>query len=923
MQFIGPVGFTEPLAFIGLAALPVIWLLLRALPPPARRIIFPAAILLKGLRDSEADAKTTPIWLRIARLAAIGAMIAGFSGPVLNPESQLAGSPSRPLLILLDGNWADAFDWSDRIEKAGEFLDSAARSGRPVALAKLTDRPRELIFKDAEDWAGTLSAMEPRPWEADETSVAEWLKSAFPGEFDTYWLTDGLNRGGRYELAAVLESKGELSVLERAEIVALRPPEFSDGGVALEAVRLGDDAAATFAVDAVGTDPAGAERVLATSEMEFLQGESTAAVRFSLMSEVRNRIAYFKIRGAYSAAAVSLSGDSLIRRKVALLGGRAEAEGQELLSPLHYLRRALESNSEIIEGSLDEVLNAAPDALVLSDTAQLTEFESLKLQAWVEAGGSLLRFAGPRMAASASDKTLEDRLLPVRLRAGGRIIGGAMSWGESRNLKAFEEGSPFFGLPIPDDIKITAQVLAQPEPELASKVLASLEDGTPIVTRKRVGSGSIYLFHVTANAEWSNLPLSGLFIDMLDRLAIMTRGNAQNRRDQIAKLPWMPERLLDGRGALRPVDYAKPVPGRLLIEEDASELAPPGIYRNEGKRVARNVFGRSKSLERARWPGGIDVVPLARGAETRLKGFLLALALALLAFDAAASLWLGGRFRGFPSSAAATAAAIAFGLALLPTVASSDDRKALWATAETVLAYLETGNPEIDDVSRAGLLGLSRQLSERTAVEPAEPVAIDPEIDELAFYPLIYWPIADGSSNGLTKNAFAKINVYLRSGGMILFDTRDAHLAGLETGSRRAGLIAELASELDIPRLEPLRGDHVLTRSFYLLSDFPGRLAGGRVWVEAAADNDPASVFSHSSVNDGVSPVVVGGNDWAAAWAIDSSGAELFPVGRGSGGERQREAAYRFGINLVMYALAGSYKSDQVHVLRLLKRQGS
>ena len=49
------------------------------------------------------------------------------------------------------------------------------------------------------------------------------------------------------------------------------------------------------------------------------------------------------------------------------------------------------------------------------------------------------------------------------------------------------------------------------------------------------------------------------------------------------------------------------------------------------------------------------------------------------------------------------------------------------------------------------------------------------------------------------------------------------------------------------------------------------------------------------NLNDGVTPVVIGGNDWASAWAVQESGQPMFPVGRGIAGERQREMALRFG----------------------------
>ena len=119
-----------------------------------------------------------------------------------------------------------------------------------------------------------------------------------------------------------------------------------------------------------------------------------------------------------------------------------------------------------------------------------------------------------------------------------------------------------------------------------------------------------------------------------------------------------------------------------------------------------------------------------------------------------------------------------------------------------------------------------------------------------------------------------------------------------------------LTAGLDIPPLMPLPSDHVLTRSFYLLQDFPGRSAGGEVWIEAREDRRL----------DGVSSVIVGGNDWAGAWAMDAQGQPLYAVV--PGGERQRELAWRFGVNVVMYALTGNYKADQVHVPAILQRIG-
>ncbi|MEX2407785.1 MAG: DUF4159 domain-containing protein, partial [Rhodovibrionaceae bacterium] len=104
--------------------------------------------------------------------------------------------------------------------------------------------------------------------------------------------------------------------------------------------------------------------------------------------------------------------------------------------------------------------------------------------------------------------------------------------------------------------------------------------------------------------------------------------------------------------------------------------------------------------------------------------------------------------------------------------------------------------------------------------------------------------------------------------------------------------------------------EHVLTKAFYLMQDFPGRYAGGDLWIEDTEETR----------NDGVASVIIGSNDWAGAWAINDVGQPRFAVL--PGGERQREMAYRAGVNVVMYALTGNYKSDQVHIPFILERLG-
>jgi hypothetical protein len=465
--------------------------------------------------------------------------------------------------------------------------------------------------------------------------------------------------------------------------------------------------------------------------------------------------------------------------------------------------------------------------------------------------------------------------------------------------------------------------MAQPDPALAERVIAQLSDGTPLVTRKAVGQGQIILFHVTANAEWSSLPLSGLFVQMLERLAIAAGSSAQPTAEDLAGTIWQPNLVLDAFGAMDDGSALPGVPGEAMATAPLGPDLRPGLYQSQDRALARNVLAPDTELTAMVWPSDITVEGLTESEEAPLAGYLLAAAIALLLADIVASLFLSGRLSGPRASSVTGAVLAALMLHGTPVHAqTSDDAFALAATSEVAFAHVITGDAALDRTAQAGLVGLSNTLFFRTSVEPATPMAVNLETDELAFFPFLYWPITPDQPTP-SAEAYAKLNTYLRSGGMILFDTRDADIARFGTGSPNGRKLQQLAAPLDIPPLEPIPEDHVLTRTFYLLQDFPGRHNSRDVWVEAAPpDAELVEGMPFRNLNDNVTPVVIGGNDWASAWAMDERGNSLFPIGRGYSGERQREIAFRFGVNLVMHVLTGNYKSDQVHVPALLDRLG-
>ena len=903
------IGFLNPFILLGLLALPLLWWLLRAVPPAPSRRRFPGVRLLLGLKDPESIPDHTPWWLLLLRLTALAAAIIAFAEPVLNPRPQTAGAGR--LLVLLDGGWASAPDWRTRLTKVEEILASA---DRPVALRLLTaPLPAEgdLGFTAAQDLTPIVQSLTPAPFAPDREAFATWLADNPQEPFETLWLSDGLGNGE--PLAKALKAQGNVTlVTSLSPALALLPARIEAELLVVPVHRVNTTSAQTVPLIAIGPSPDGVEQVLWRTEASFESGQANANAPFDMPFELRNRIKRIALAEGVSAGGVVLADSGLIRRKVALYTPRDSQEGPQLVDPLFFLKKALEPSSQVIRGTLDELLLAVPDVLILADVAALPEAESTRVLAWVEAGGTLLRFAGPRLAAASRDLAVVDPLLPVRLRAGGRQLGGAMTWDTPKRLRPFPAESPFAGLSAPEEVEVLAQVLAQPGPNLAGKVMAALEDGTPLVTAARQGQGRIVLFHVTANAEWSNLPLSGLFVDMLTRLSVSARNGAASA-DELAGQNWLLTRALDGFGNLVDAAPSSAVSGETLASGPRTAATPPGYYQSAEREVAINLI-TEETLPQALsgLPLGIAREGFETQPETPLKPPFLLAALLLLTLDILASLFISGRLTG-----GAQAALLA--LLLIPAPqAKAQDERALLAADNTVLAYVLTGDTRTDEISRAGLYGLSRTLFARTSIEPVDPISIDIEAHDISLIPFLYWPISDQQS-ALSPLAVSKVNSYLRNGGMILFDTRDAQLGA---GSINGAALQRLTGQLEIPPLAPIESDHVLSRSFYLLEVFPGRWAKGQLWVEAPSSLTTIEGAPFRNLNDGVTPVVIGSNDFASAWAINPQGRPMYPVGIGARGERQRELANRFGVNLIMYVMTGNYKSDQVHVPALLERLG-
>lgn len=942
-----PLGFAQPLVLLGLLSLPVLWWLLRLVPPRPRRIDFPPTRLLFEIAPKEETPSRTPWWLTLLRLSLAALCIIAAAGPLWNPPLA-ATTRAAPLLILLDDGWPAAASWDARLRAADEVIARAEADNRGVAVLPLSETTRDISLQIAGAARVQVKLIKPKPQgveRSDALPLIERFLASAPS-VELVWLSDGVDVGS---------GSAFVDGLKRA--IGTHPLTIVQGGIGTaHALAAADNAAGALTVKVLRAQTGGGDTgivsaidlkglPLGEAPFAFNSGDRETEASINLPVEIRNDVARLEIAGERSAGAVQLLDKRWRRRTVGIVSGSAADRSQPLLGATYYLSRALNPFADVrlAEGvgpgeAVNRFLGQRLPMLILADVGNVAE-STEPLNKWIDNGGVLVRFAGPHLAAT------DDALVPVKLRRGGRILGGSLSWDKPQQLAAFSRDSPFNGMPVPKDVTVTRQVLAEPDSQLTDRTWATLADGTPLVTAQRRGKGVIILFHVTADTRWSDLPISGAFVDMLRRIVSLSGATASadtanagtgGATGRTANQVVPATRVLDGFGAFStPPPTARPIPANFTGRATADH--PPGFYGPPEGLVAVNT------LAPADRPLPLDVSPLnarvdvyRHGEPLDLRGPIFLAALALLLLDALVVFWLSGGL-GALSMRRRVAATLLIGgvlgaLALHnpaqaqtapqpPKLSAAQEDFALKATQQTHLAYIITGDSAVDEVTKAGLQGLTLFLAQRTALEPSEPIGLDPGRDELAFFPVIYWAISPGAPKP-SQQALEKIDSYMKRGGTVLFDTRDAIDAPPGAEMQGPGMVAlrSILSSLDIPELEPVPRDHVLTKTFFLMKDFPGRFTNGQLWVEALPADTEEDPSRPARAGDGVSSIIITSNDLAGAWAMRPDGQPMLPLVPGE--PRQREFAFRSGVNIVMYALTGNYKADQVHIPALLERLG-
>src|SRR5436305_14906978 len=561
-----------------------------------------------------------------------------------------------------------------------------------------------------------LRQFAPKPYaiERVETlpAIERFLKATGDGEIA--WLSDGVDTGRGPEFVAGLSAAiGDrtLTIFEGAPPAhALVAAENAAAKMTVKVLRANGGIAIDTGI-VRGLDQKGSP--IGEARYTFAPQDRESEAAFDLPVELRNDIARLEIAGERSAGAVQLLDKRWRRRAIGIVSGSTNDTAQPLLASTFYLTRALAPFADVRLGdhgspqqAIAQFLEQRLPMIVLADVGTLSPEIRERLNAWIEQGGVLVRFAGPRLAQA------EDDLVPVKLRRGGRTLGGSLTWEKPQHLASFTADGPFAGLAVPKDITVNRQVLAEPDAALATKSWASLEDGTPLVTGEHRGKGAVSLFHVSADMRWSDLPMSGSFVEMLRRIVDMsgyTSSPGAGVASEAKVETVAPLRTLDGFGAFGPPpSTAKPMPAD--FRDRATSEHPPGFYGPADGPLAVNALAAADRIAPLDTSGLKARHASYTNAEPRdLRGILLSSSLALFLIDAIVVAMLGGGIAALLRRRAAPAVlAFVFVLSTMlaapqPLRADDNDDFAIKAVSQTRLAYVVTGNSDVDSIVKAGM----------------------------------------------------------------------------------------------------------------------------------------------------------------------------------------------------------------------------
>ncbi len=898
ISILNNISFANPLALWAIGSLPLIYLVVKTFPPAPKSFNFSSLYLLKSISSDTITRSKCPIWLLIFRILLILVIIIYFSKPFIN--SSKLDNKIENYFVFLDAGWSTASEWENYKDTLLEIMLEAKKLNKKFYLLRSNpdkERDSTIMFQSTNQLSDYLNEQPPSPWQFNlDKTINKLDKTKFKKNTRYFYiLSDFDYYPNEKRISSIIKEKyPNIEIINLvSRIKVLDKPSIIADNIEIKVKRLGNFFSEDqFYLKMVSKDG----QVIYYKNYNFKKNDHTVIIREKFPLSLINRLEKIEIVDQNHAAGKFYFDDLNKKKIIGIVSEIIDYKENPLLSSVYYIKKALGNENKIIINNLENLISANIDILILPDVGLIEEKLSIILKKWISNGGLLIRFSGPKLAKEYTNFiTTEKTYKKIR------FLGGQLSWEDEPIIESFPDNSIFRGLEIPDDIVIRKQLMLDFKGNQKYTVLGSLKDGTPLITSKEYDKGKIILFHFTANNDWSNIPITNLFVEMLYRTTLF---NSIRKNDSLEEVKM--KYFIDGFGKIqKPDKIIKIKDGIKLQKSHPSPKNIPGIYENDELSIALNLSGNLKydQFVKESYKNTTEEVFFKKSISDLSKIFLY-LIIIFSIVDIIATLMIkinSNILKTFKKKIGYLSMFF-----LLFCFIKNDNLKANDYFNETYLAYVKSANENKNKITKRGLNTLSEVLDRRTSISPRGVIEVDIEKDEIFYFPFLYWPIGKTLPD-LSARTITKVKDYLFKGGIIFFDAYEIKINN-SSDSKNLKKMVSFLRKINSNELINIDKKHTLSKSFYLLNSFPGRWNKNLILTDK---ND-------KRINDGVSSIVLGFNDWASAWALDENNYPIYPVV--PGGEKQREFAYRVGVNITMYSLTGTYKNDQIHSKSILER---
>ena len=902
LNTINNLAFSNHLALIGLFALPLVFYIIKLLPPAPKKMFFSSFYLIKSMEKVSVTKKNVPIWLLIYRIILITLIILFFSAPYLNIMNKKNTSNTiKNYVIIADIGWSMSKEWDKFKKIVSEISVEAEKKNKKIIFyhsnSKNNMSPK--IFTSSKSINQYLKKINPVPWQFEKSNLIEVIKknNNFINDktFFIFSKFDNKNYSDQKKSLDFYNNKVKNKVLidPIESIIFLKNVHTSKENIRLEVIRHAlSKPSSKFSIRITSID----NQIIFKKEYELKPNQITFYFNQKFPLDVINQIHKLEIVDQNHAGAKYYFDDYSKKKRIGILSDSFQYKENPLLSSVYYIEKSLNTNNILKIGNLDQLIKFNCSVIIIPDKGNITDKDHSKLSNWLANGGTIIRFSNIRLAKN-NTKFLPSNNLFMTI----RNVGGVLSMEKKLKINPFTKNSMFHGLEIPEDITFKKQLIFTSNNNNL-QILATLTDNTPLISLGKKNQGKIFLFHITANNDWSNLPLSALFSGMLQRIVLLSEKKIINSN---ANLNLTKE--INSFGDLNNTDKILSIRDNSLLKKlTPSKENLPGIYENKELTIALNLSNKIYDEHfKSRLDKNYKIFSKFTIQVIDLKPLLLKIILFMFIIDMLITIILKKNFsfiNGLNKHKNLLGLVFFFIFIFNLNNAYTEG-----LDNDTYLAYIKTPDKKLNAVSKSGLSTIKNLLETRTSVSPKEVIGVNITKDPIYYFPFLYWPLSKDLII-LDITTVSKIKKYLTNGGMILFDIIGFSRESFSLESNKFKTIKSFLASIEADNLSPINEGHTLTKSFYLLKKFSGRWDNKNLLIES----------SNLEEKDGVSSVILGFNDWAGAWALDINKNPLYPIV--PGGERQREISYRFGINIVMYALTGNYKSDQIHFKSILNR---